>query len=141
MDVAALIAWVVTAGGGFGLLGIWIAKGGLRQQETKESRFPAPVVFGHFLLAAVGLVVWIGYIVSDESSGLAWTAFALLIPVALLGFTMLVRWWQGRQPTVADVDAPVAAEQRFPLLLVAAHGIAAVTTVVLVLLAAAEVAS
>ena len=139
MDVAALVAWIVTAGGGFSLLGIWLAKGGIRQQQTGETRFPAPVIFGHFLLAAVGLVFWLAYVISDEVRGLAWTGFGLLVVVALLGFTMLVRWWQARSQPVADADREVAAEQHFPLALVALHGLAAVTTVVLVLLAAAEV--
>ncbi|HET9974608.1 MAG TPA: hypothetical protein VFQ68_40695 [Streptosporangiaceae bacterium] len=52
MDVAALIAWLVTVRGGFYLLGKWLARGGVRQQHGGPSRFPAPVIFGHFLLAA-----------------------------------------------------------------------------------------
>ena len=31
MEWAALIAWVVTAGGGFVLLAIWLSRGGMRQ--------------------------------------------------------------------------------------------------------------
>lgn len=140
MDVAALIAWLVTAGGGFVLLGLWITKGGLRQQQTGESRLPAPVVFAHLLLAATGLVFWFAYLVSDESSGLAWTGFGLLIPVALLGFFMVLRWWQGRQALAAATTTPdttAPAEQHFPVPIVVLHGLAAVTTVVLVLVAAA----
>lgn len=149
MDVAALIAWLVTAGGGFVLLGLWVTRGGIRQQQTGETRLPAPVVFGHVLLAVAGLLVWLGYLLSDESSGLAWTALAVLVPVALLGFTMLLRWWQGRAPTLAPAGtdaadatgatAAEAAERSFPLALIAFHGAAAVTTIVLVLLAAIEV--
>lgn len=147
MDVAALVLWVITAGGGFVLLGIWLAGGGLRQQEAGASRFPPGVIFGHFLLAATGLVVWIVFLASDESSGLAWTAFGLLLPVALLGFVMLARWWGGRSaPAVATEPhesgasiAPVPAEQRFPTLVVVAHGALAVSTLVLVLLTAIDV--
>src|SRR4051812_21473223 len=91
MDIAALIAWVVTALGGFYLLGTWIQRGGIRQQQSGTSRLPAPVLFGHFGLAAAGLLVWIIYAVADKSA-LAWTAFVLLLPVALLGFVMLARW-------------------------------------------------
>jgi hypothetical protein len=142
MDVAALIAWLVTAGGGFVLLGLWVSKGGLRQQQTGETRFPAPVIFGHFLLAAAGLLVWLGFLMSDESTGLAWTAAAVLVPVALLGFVMVARWWPNRAPTLAEVDpdtpTTVPAERSFPLVLVAAHGAAAVTTIVLVVLAALD---
>lgn len=139
MDVAALIVWVVTALGGFGLIGLWISKGGLRQQESGETRFPTPLVLAHFLLAAVGLVVWLGFVISDETTGLAWTGLGLLAVVALLGFALLWRWWQGRQ-AVQDADGPVPAEQHFPLPLVVAHGAAAVTTVVLVVLAAVAAA-
>ncbi|MDX2681903.1 hypothetical protein [Streptomyces soliscabiei] len=49
------------------------------------------MIFGHFALAAIGLVVWIIYVVADKDA-LAWTAFGLLLPVAPLGFTMLARW-------------------------------------------------
>jgi hypothetical protein len=52
--------------------------------------FPAPVIFGHFLLAATGLVVWIVYLIADKTP-LAWAAFIVLLPVALLGFTMFAR--------------------------------------------------
>ncbi|MEV4125509.1 hypothetical protein [Nocardia sp. NPDC049707] len=89
MGIAALILWLLTAAGGFVLLGTWITKGGARQPSA--SHLPVPVVFGHFLLAVVGLVVWIVYLAVDNDA-LAWIAFALLIPVALLGFTMLLRW-------------------------------------------------
>jgi hypothetical protein len=34
------------------------------------------VVFGHFALDAIGLVVWIIYLVADKS-GLAWTALGV----------------------------------------------------------------
>ena len=50
MDIAALIAWVVTAGGGFVLLGTWIARGGPRQAQAGASRFPPALIFGHFAL-------------------------------------------------------------------------------------------
>ena len=130
MSVAALIAWIVTAGGGFVLLGTWLARGG-----TRNSRLPAPVVFGHFGVAAAGLVLWIIYLVADTDL-LAWIAFALLVVVALLGFTMFARWlptYRARA-TAAGADAP--AERGFPVVVVGAHGLLAVVTVVLVLIAA-----
>lgn len=57
-------------------LGPWIKRGGVRQQQTGGTRFPAPVIFGHFALDAIGLVVWIIYLVADKS-GLAWTALGV----------------------------------------------------------------
>jgi hypothetical protein len=94
MAVAALITWLITALGGFWMLSVWITRGGMSQQRTGTSRFPAPVILGHFLLAAAGLVLWIAY-VAVRSRPLAWTAFAVLLPVAALGFVMLLRWLPG----------------------------------------------
>lgn len=79
MAVAALIAWLVTAAGGFWMLGIWISRGGLRQQGASPSRvlataggpgaasiaggdpperhLPVPVIIGHGLFAVVTLLL------------------------------------------------------------------------------------
>ena len=144
MDIAALIIWVVTALGGFYLLGTWVRHGGVRQQQAGTSRLPAPVIFGHFALATIGLVVWIIYVMADKTA-LAWTAFGLLLPVALLGFVMLARWIPVRRDratagpapantTAHEAEGAVPAERHFPLTVVLAHGLFAVTTLVLVLL-------
>ena len=144
MAVAALITWLITAAGGFYMLGTWIAKGGTRTPRT--TRFPAPVIFGHFGLAAAGLVIWIIFVIND-AKGLAWTAFVLLLPVALLGFVMLARWLPTYQATRhavavgagADTKAATASaapERHFPIVLVAGHGLLAVTTLVLVFVSA-----
>ncbi|MGW0732181.1 hypothetical protein [Streptomyces sp. NPDC002851] len=134
MDVAGLIAWVLAALGGFVLLARWIAHGGLRQQKTGPTRFPAPLVFGHFLLAAVGLVVWIVYLVADSTS-LAWTGFGLLVVVALLGFTMFARWLPVRGTAAAGPDGG-PAESHLPQRIVLGHGLFGAATLVVVLLAA-----
>jgi hypothetical protein len=76
-------------------------------------------------------------------------AFVLLIPVAVLGLVMLVRWipvYQGRavtagarQPRASTGSGSVEAEpaeRHLPVPVVVAHGLFAVVTVVLVLLAA-----
>ena len=135
MDVAALVAWVLTAGGGFLLFGTWVARGGPQQARTGETRFPPALIGGHLLLAAAGLVLWIIYVATDEDA-LAWASFIVLLPVALLGFAMLFRWVTERR---AVGTASRAAEQRFPVPVVVLHGLLAVTTLVLVLLAAAGV--
>jgi hypothetical protein len=146
MEWAALIAWIVTAGGGFVLLAIWLSRGGMRQGAGAGSRIRPPLILSHFLLAAAGLVLWMVYVATD-SDALAWIAFVLLAVVALLGFTMFAIWFQRRQrgPAAAtgvagdpgSSDTP--PEQHFPVPIVALHGALAVTTVVLVFLTAVGV--
>jgi hypothetical protein len=139
MGIAALITWVITALGGSILLWTWLSRGGLRDRQAGTSRFPPALILGHFLLAAVGLVLWIVYLVTD-SGAVAWVAFAGLLVVAVLGFTMLAVWLQGRRvPVAADPGgtAPTRApEQHFPVVVVVLHGLLAATTLVLVLLTA-----
>ncbi|OLZ65397.1 hypothetical protein AV521_32505 [Streptomyces sp. IMTB 2501] len=140
MDIAALVAWVVTAVGGFVLLARWISRGGLRQQQTKTTHFPAPLVFGHFLLAAAGLVVWIVYLAADRAA-VAWAAFGILVAVALLGFTMFARWVAVQRTAVPATagEETTPAERHLPVPVVAAHGLLGTATLVLVLLAALRV--
>jgi hypothetical protein len=142
MGVAALITWVITALGGFFLLWTWISRGGLRDRSAATSKFPPALILGHFLLAAIGLVLWIIYLATD-SEAMAWVAFAALLVVAVMGFTMLAFWLQGRRvPATAGVadagraSAPGAPEQHFPVPVVVLHGLLAATTLVLVLLTA-----
>jgi hypothetical protein len=145
MDWAALIVWIVTAAGGFVMLAIWFSRGGAQQREG--GRIRPPLILSHFVLAATGLVLWIIYVVND-SSALAWIAFALLLVIAALGFTMFSIWYRERSGVSAVAQAATAtsgparpAEQSFPVAVVGLHGIFAATTIVLVLLAAAGVGS
>ena len=133
MEWAALIAWIATAGGGFVMLAIWLSRGGMQQGDRQGSRIRPPLILGHFALAATGLVLWIVYAASD-SDALAWIAFALLLVVALLGFTMLAAWLAQRGGATAAETAD-AAERRFPPAVVGLHGVLAATTLVLVFLA------
>jgi hypothetical protein len=136
MGIAALITWVLTAGGGFYMLATWVSNGGTRQPRT--SNFPPALIFGHFALAAIGLVIWIIYVITDTEA-LTWVAFVLLLPVALLGFIMLSRWLPARRTSAhaaVGTSAVAPPEQRFPVPVVAGHGLLAVVTLVLVLLTA-----
>jgi hypothetical protein len=141
MKWVALITWVITAGGGFAMLGLWLKHGGMQQSETPGDRIRANRILTHFALAATGLVVWIIYVASDTDA-LAWVAVALLAVVALLGFSMFATWLRQRSRPVAvggpaQDDAP--AERHFPAPIVAAHGLLAAVTLVLVILVAAGV--
>jgi hypothetical protein len=151
MGIAALIAWIVTAGGGFFLLSVWLRRGGMRQQAAGTTSFRPALIFGHFLLAAVGLVLWLVYVVTD-AEGLKWPTFAILVVVGILGGTMFARWLGVRGSATARAGAGAAtasagepqsaeepAERGLPVPIVALHGVLAVATVVLVLLTALEV--
>jgi hypothetical protein len=143
MKWAALVVWVITALGGFGLLAIWLQRGGLQQGDQPGRRIRPPLIFTHMLLAATGLVLWIVYIAADKK-GIAWAAFVVLLVVASLGFGMFALWVQRRQatpraPAIAGGAEGVPAEQHFPVALVGAHGLVAASTLVLVLLTALDV--
>ncbi|HET6826973.1 MAG TPA: hypothetical protein VFH64_13675 [Amnibacterium sp.] len=125
MAVAALITWLITAVGGFVMLGLWLSRGGSRPDSG--SRLAPALVFPHFALAVVGLLVFVAYLLVGGAT-LAWIAFVLLLPVAVLGFTMLARWLGSRRTATP--------ESRFPVPVVVGHGLFAATTLVLVLLTA-----
>ena len=65
MEWAALISWVLTAGGGFLLLAIWLRNGGMSQRAPGEIR--PYLILSHFALAATGLVLWIIYVATDTT--------------------------------------------------------------------------
>src|SRR5437763_10025018 len=108
MKWAALIVWVITALGGFGLLAIWLQRGGIRQADQPGRRIRPPLIFTHLALAATGLVLWIVYLAIDKR-GLAWVAFGLLLVVASLGFGMLALWLQRRQSAPAPAGTGAGA--------------------------------
>jgi hypothetical protein len=152
MDIAALITWVLTAGGGFTLLALWLnrrrqparvaarddvpAQGANVAVNDGSRRLTPGLVFTHAGLAVAGLLLWIAYLATD-SAGVARITAVVILLVAVLGFTMLARWIRGRagaRPgTGSTGDRP---EDAFPVPLVAAHGLLAAITLVLVLIVA-----
>ena len=140
MSIAALITWVITAGFGFFMFSTWLRNGGSSSEAS--THFKPPMVFGHFLLAAGGLVLWVVYLFVD-STPLAWVAFADLLVVAVVGDLLAYRWTKDHRVAAHAVGSmPLEAglaEQRIPTPAVVLHGIFAVSTIVLVLLSALEV--
>jgi len=138
MNVAALFTWLVTILAGLILLVIWIIEYDREFQTAAATRLPVPVISAHVLLGMGGLMLWISYLVVDEER-LAWATLAALGIVALLGLIMAARWI-GVYRAVANPGPSltrttiVPPERNFPLPVVVAHGILAVTTLVLVLL-------
>ena len=137
--IASLVTWILAALVGAYLLRTWLVNGGWRtRHESQRSRFAPALIFGHGGLAATGLAVWIGYLTLDAAP-LAWVAWAFLLPVAGLGFTMFGLWIRAGHGKPRGRHAYVprhAAEDHFPPPAVLTHGAFAVATVVLVLLTA-----
>jgi hypothetical protein len=138
MAVIAFVTWLLAGGVGFMLLVTWIANGGHRRDQTTRSRLPPVVLFGHLVLASVGLVIWIVYLVS-RSDALAWLSLAVVAVVVSLGSLMFFGWLP---PTRANrsaggaEDTYATAEAGLPVGAVFVHGLFAVATLLLVLLTA-----
>jgi hypothetical protein len=149
MGIAAVCLWGLTALAGLVLFGTWLVKGGVRRGAGRHGRhrqLSRTLVFGHVALAVVGLLVWIAYLTMGHGM-LIWTALGVIVVVALLGLVMFARWvpsYRGRarfgvSPGAAH-RAPATGwslpEQHFPVVVVAAHGVLAVSTVAVVVLTA-----
>lgn len=106
LNVAALVAWLVTAAAGSYLLAGWLWGGGWRRgrraardaqgssalgssAQERKAGMPPAIVLGHFGLAVAGLGLWTAFMASDVRA-LAWTAASLLLPTAGLGMATLV---------------------------------------------------
>jgi len=139
MGVAALISWLVTMFVGLYLLAVWLIENDVTNRGT-ASRLPAPVIFGHVLLALAGLGVWVVHLIT-RSTMAGWIALGLLACIGALGLTMFTRWIpvhiayvaaEAKAGRSAEFDFP--AERAFPLPVVIGHGMLASTTFILVLL-------
>jgi hypothetical protein len=159
MRFVALIVWFVTALWGLYMLAVWLIENDATRQGNAASRLPLPVILAHVTFAVTGLVVWVTYLLVDRPV-LAWVAVGILVAIALLGLSMFARWipvyrmadepvsvpvgaMSGGAPGAAPGPVPgigslreLPAEGSFPLLIVLAHGVFGVSTVVLVVLTA-----
>ncbi|GHH64591.1 hypothetical protein GCM10017673_07500 [Streptosporangium violaceochromogenes] len=129
MGLIAITTWSITAMLGIYLLSLWFPAGRPRRQVTKVTCFPGTLVFAHPALAVSALGCWIAFLLTGRPV-YAWLSFGVLATSALLGFTLSTRWLGGGRHARG-------AGQRFPVLAVLLHGVAGVTTFVLVLLSAA----
>ena len=89
---------------------------------------PPAVILGHVGSAALGLALWACFMLSGWVA-LAWTALAILAPVSGLGMSVLLLGLPGPLRTRAG------GRGRIPALAIAAHGVFAVTALLLVLMA------
>ena len=134
MQWAALVVWILTAGGGLVLATQWLRGDGLHQ----AAGIRAARLASHVVLAVIGLALWIAYVATEEEV-LAWIAVALLVAVAVVGFSMFAIWLRGHSSRGEPTEMP--AETAFPLPLVLGHGALGVTTLALSFLAALGVAT
>ncbi|HTT51013.1 MAG TPA: hypothetical protein VMH35_06425 [Streptosporangiaceae bacterium] len=139
MSFAVLITWFAAVLAGLYMLAVWLIENDVTGRTAAPSRLPVPVVLGHVTLAVIGLVLWVAYLVAHQER-LAWASIGMLCGIALLGFTMFARWVPVyREPVTAagrpGSGYPGPAESNFPVAVVAAHGMFAVSTLVLAVVA------
>ena len=150
LGLVALVTWLITVGLGSAMAVRWIAHGGLQRARAGHAQVPPTMIVAHFGLAVTGLLAWIAYLVTGLTS-VAWTASGLLLPVIGLGMAMLILSLPERsrgataipaaQATPADaapgsvMDDPPPARHP-PTLIVVAHGVFAMATILFAILAA-----
>ena len=144
MAYIALISWFVTLLPGLYMLTVWLIENDVTDPAS-ASGLPAPVIFAHLTLAVTGFGVWVSYLLYGRDF-LAWTALSLIGLVDLLGLAMFARWIPVyREPAVPAAEQVLPAEQvsppesSFPVVVVMGHGVLALSTAVLVLLATLDV--
>ena len=143
MGFATVITWFATVLMGLFMLAVWLIENDVTSHGVARSRLPVPIIFTHLGLAATGLSVWVAFLIFNRKS-LAWTAVGILIAIAVLGATMFLRWIPVYRGPVRSAGLPqppggmvaLPAEGNFPVVVVTAHGLLAVSTLVLALLTA-----
>jgi manganese efflux pump family protein len=136
LGLAALGAWLVTAGAGSYLLAGWLMTGdprrgragrrAFRPRRIRAAGLTRGFIVGHFGLALAGLGIWIAFLGTGVAA-LAWVSVGAVILIAGLGMGVLS----------ADLPEPgTRAGRGLPVTVIAVHGAFATTTILLVLLAA-----
>jgi manganese efflux pump family protein len=127
LGIPALFAWLFTASLGTAMIRRWILRL-LRRNRSPDAppragQLSPAVIVAHAGLAAAGLLAWVGYLIAGWG-GAGWAACVILLLATSLGVAQISLWLpergQARHP---------------PVILVAGHGVLAVTTITLVLAA------
>jgi hypothetical protein len=148
MAFAALITWFAAVLLGLFMLAVWLIENDVTDRSVAPSRLPMLIIFAHMFLAAAGLAMWVVYVVLERMM-FAWTAIGILGGIAALGGMLFLRWFPvgrgaTRPPSMTQLPGgtlAAPAEGNFPVVIVAAHGLLAVATLVLALLTALGVAA
>ena len=130
--VGALLAWLATATSGGWVLVRWLLAGGSPRRKTATAA-PPGVILGHVGAGTLGLVLWACFMLSGWAA-LAWVSLGILALVAGLGMSVLLLGLP------SPVRPPVGARSpgrraRIPVLAIIAHGLFALTALLLVLVA------
>jgi hypothetical protein len=103
----------------------WIIHGGLRREQA--GRVPSSAIFAHAGLAVAGLLVWAVYLATGLT-GVGWADCVFVVAVTSLGVALISLWLPEHPAATRPARHPPAST-------VAAHGVFAVTTILLVLAA------
>ncbi|NMO03198.1 hypothetical protein HH308_18450 [Gordonia sp. TBRC 11910] len=139
MNIAALITLVCTALTGLVVLSAWLTRGDVRRARSRTGRhrrLPPTLVFSHVTLAIATATAWLVHVITDYR-GSAPAGLVLLVMTAALGITMFVRWIPTYRQSTGLGTGPGAAHRapeskNLPIAAVAAHGVFAVATLVLI---------
>jgi hypothetical protein len=136
-EVAALLAWLATAGSGGWILIRWRRAGGrlARPRGAADTAAPSAVILGHVGLGLLGLALWALFIITGWAA-LAWISVALLACVAGLGMTVLFSGLPRPRPSASQAPSSATRSGRQPAAAIAAHGLFVLASLLLVLLAA-----
>ncbi len=104
LDIAALIAWLITVGLGATMMARWLTRGGLHRGAIAGQR---ALNFAHLALAIAGLAIWIAYVVTGLRA-LSWAACGVLMLVTGLGMSLLFRSPQSA-PSPSPEPTPATA--------------------------------
>ena len=133
LGLAALAAWLVTAGVGVSMMARWITR--VRRRGAAADRGPRPVLnFTHLGLALTGLLAWICYLATGVT-GLAWAGCGILLAAASLGMTLVFLGPAATTPGTEPWAGPPRGP-RPPVFVIAVHITAACATILLATLAA-----
>jgi len=130
--IGALLAWLATAASGGWVLVRWLLAGGSLVRRSVTAAPPA-VILGHVGAGALGLVLWALFMLGGWVA-LAWIALGILAPVAGLGIGVLLLGLSSPARPPIGARSP-GRRPPMPALAIVAHGLFAVTALLLVLTA------
>lgn len=108
MALATLVCWLLAGAAGIYMFGTWLSSGGPGHQRSRRDGLPPAVIFTHLSFGALGLVAWVGYVVTGLD-WLAWTGVGLLMPGIGLGICTVTLW--APYPTPPGPGAPVTDDE------------------------------